>query len=151
MNALGIVLADDEDNRRKVGQRQKNIGDVHLTWENEARLEVEESEGKLEIVYPSASIRAEPPVAVVDANVDRKGTRAAAEAYLKFLYSEQAQEILARNHYRPINDTVRKNYGSEFPQIDLFPVTTVAPGWNEAQEKFFAEGGVFDGIYKAGR
>jgi sulfate transport system substrate-binding protein len=130
---------------------QKQIGDVHLTWENEARLEMQESGGELEVVYPSVSIRAEPYVAVVDANADRKGTRAAAEAYLKFLYSEQAQEIFARHHYRPIDEAVRKKHEADFPDIDLFPVTTTASGWNEAQEKFFAEGGVFDGIYKKGR
>jgi sulfate/thiosulfate-binding protein len=130
---------------------QKQLGDVHLTWENEARLEVQESKDELMIVYPPVSIRAEPHVSIVDANVDRKGTRATAEAYLKFLYTEQAQEIFARHYYRPIDDDVRKKHGEEFPDIELFPVTTVATGWNEAQEKFFAEGGVFDGIYKRER
>jgi sulfate transport system substrate-binding protein len=130
---------------------QKQIGDVHLTWENEARLEVQESRGEQEIVYPSVSIRAEPYVAVVDANVDRKGTRAAAEAYLRFLYSEQAQEIFARHHYRPIDEAVRKKHQADFPDIDLVSITSLASGWNEAQEKFFAEGGVFDGIYETGR
>jgi sulfate transport system substrate-binding protein len=130
---------------------KKQIGDVHLTWENEARLEVQESAGELEVVYPPLSIRAEPYVAVVDANVDRRGTRAAAEAYLKFLYSEQAQEIFARHHYRPIDETVRKKHDADFPEIDLFPVTITASGWNSAQEKFFAEGGVFDEIYRTAR
>jgi sulfate transport system substrate-binding protein len=130
---------------------QKKIGDVHLTWENEAHLEVAEAGGALEIVYPSRSIRAEPPVAVVDAVVDRKGTRAAAEAYLKFLYTEEAQEVLARHHYRPTNPAVLKKHAAEFPAIQLFPVTAVAASWEEAQQKFFAEGGVFDQIYKPGR
>ncbi len=130
---------------------QKKIGDVHLTWENEAHLEVAEAGGALEIVYPSRSIRAEPPVAVVDAVVDRKGTRAAAEAYLKFLYTEEAQEVLARHHYRPTNPAVLKQHAADFPDIRLFPVTAVATSWEEAQQKFFAEGGVFDQIYRPGR
>ena len=127
---------------------QKHIGDVHLTWENEARLEVEEASGALEIVYPPVSIRAEPYVAVVDANVDRKGARAAAEAYLKFLYTPQAQEIIAKHHYRPIDDEVRQCHAAELPDLDLFSITTVAADWPAAQGKFFAEGGVFDGMYQ---
>jgi sulfate transport system substrate-binding protein len=125
---------------------QKEIGDVHLTWENEAYLEVEESGGKLEIVYPSASIRAEPFVAVVDANVDRKGTRDRAEAYLSFLYTEEAQETIARHHYRPIDEKALKRHARELPEISLFPVTSVAAGWGEAQAKFFGEGAIFDQI-----
>jgi sulfate transport system substrate-binding protein len=126
---------------------QKQIGDVHLTWENEARLEVLESSGALELVYPPASIRAEPYVAVVDANVDRKGTRAAAEAYLKFLYTDEGQEIIARHHYRPIDPKVLKKHARAFPDVTLFPITRVARDWGAAQDKFFAEGGVFDSIY----
>jgi sulfate transport system substrate-binding protein len=126
---------------------QKKIGDVHLTWENEARLEVAESAGELEVVYPPASIRAEPPVAVVDATVDRKGTRVAAEQYLQFLYTEEAQEIIARHHYRPTHPDVARRHADDFPAIDLFDITVVTTGgWAEAQERFFAEGGVFDGI-----
>jgi sulfate transport system substrate-binding protein len=127
---------------------QKKIGDVHLTWENEAHLEVQEANGELELVYPPASIRAEPYVAVVDANVDRKGTRDAAEAYLKFLYTDEAQEVIARHYYRPINDTVRQKHADVLREIKLFPITTIAPGWDEAQQRFFADGGVIDGIYK---
>jgi sulfate transport system substrate-binding protein len=126
---------------------QKKIGDVHLTWENEAYLEVEEAHGELELVYPPTSIRAEPYVAVVDANVDRKGTRAAAEKYLRFLYTDEAQEIIAQHHYRPSNADVLKKY-AELRELDLFPVSVVAKDWGEAQQKFFADGGVFDGIYK---
>jgi sulfate transport system substrate-binding protein len=129
---------------------QKHIGDVHLTWENEAYLEVKESEGELLVVYPPTSIRAEPPVAVVDANVDRKGTRAAAEAYLKFLYTDEAQEVIAKHYYRPINSTIAKKYADRFPEIKLFPLTSFVRDGDEAQQKFFAEGGVFDGIYQAG-
>jgi sulfate transport system substrate-binding protein len=130
---------------------QKHIGDVHLTWENEARLEVQETGGDLEIVYPPLSIRAEPHVALVDASVDRKGTRAAAEAYLKFLYTPQAQEVIAKHFYRPIDDEVRRKHGDVLPELDLFPITAVASNWDEAQARFFAEGGVFDGIYQVKR
>ncbi|HMC64208.1 MAG TPA: sulfate ABC transporter substrate-binding protein [Gemmataceae bacterium] len=130
---------------------QKNIGDVHLTWENEAHLEVKEANGELELVYPPTSIRAEPHVAVVDANVDRKGTRAAAEAYLKFLYTDEAQEIIARHFYRPINPKILAEHAATLPAIDLFSITTVAQDWDDAQQKFFAEGGEFDRIYQAKR
>jgi sulfate transport system substrate-binding protein len=125
---------------------QKKIGDVHLTWENEAWLEVEESRGALEIVYPSASIRAEPFVAVVDANVDRHGTRAVAQAYLEHLYTEEGQEILARHHYRPINSKVLEKHKSSLPELKLFPVTLVARSWDDVQEKFFQDGAIFDQI-----
>jgi sulfate transport system substrate-binding protein len=128
---------------------QKNIGDVHLTWENEAHLEVAEAHGELELVYPPVSIRAEPYVAVVDANVDRKGTRAAAEAYLQYLYTPDVQELIARHHYRPINPEILKNHAQDLPTIELFPITALAPGWGEAQEKFFAEGAVFDQLYQS--
>lgn len=127
---------------------QKQIGDVHLTWENEARLEVQESAGALELVYPSCSIRAEPHVAVVDANVDRKGTRAAAEAYLQFLYTEPAQEVLAQHYYRPSNEAIRQRHRDRLPEIPLFAITKVASSWDDAQGRFFAEGGVFDRIYQ---
>jgi sulfate transport system substrate-binding protein len=126
---------------------QKGIGDVHLTWENEARLEAQEAKGDLEIVYPTASIRAEPHVAVVDANVRRKGTRAAAEAYLKFLYTDEAQEVIAHHYYRPINEQVRTRHADALPAVDLFPITAVAKDWDDAQQRFFADGGVFDAIY----
>lgn len=130
---------------------QKKIGDVHLTWENEAHLEIAETPGELEIVYPPLSIRAEPFVAVVDANVDRKCTRAAAEAYLKFLYTEEAQHILAKHHYRPIKESVRKQHTDELPELHLFPITAVAASWDDAQQKFFASGAVFDNIYQPSR
>ena len=126
---------------------QRGIGDVHLTWENEAHLEVQESGGELEIIYPPKSIRAEPYVAVVDANAERKGTRTVAEAYLKFLYTDAGQEIIARHFYRPINDGVFAKHKENFPAIDLFPITAVAPSWDAAHQKFFADGGVFDAIY----
>lgn len=127
---------------------QKGIGDVHLTWENEAHLEVRESRGELELVYPPVSIRAEPHVAVVDSNVDRKGTRAAAEAYLNFMYTDEAQEIIAANYYRPINPEILAKHGNTFGTIELFPVTEIAADFDAAQTKFFAEGAIFDGIYQ---
>jgi sulfate transport system substrate-binding protein len=127
---------------------QKQIGDVHLAWENEARLEVKEAKGELEIVYPPISIKAEPHVAVVDANVDRKKTRAAAEAYLQFLYTDEGQEIIAKNYYRPSNDTILKKYASIFPDVKLFQVTEIATSFQDAHKQFIADGGVFDDIYK---
>lgn len=127
---------------------QKGIGDVHLTWENEAHLEVQEAKGELEIIYPPLSIRAEPHVAVVDGNVDRKGTRAVAEAYLKSLYTDAAQEIIAKHYYRPINETVLKQHAATFPPLRLSVVTDITSGWDDAQKRFFAEGGVFDSIYQ---
>jgi len=127
---------------------QRGIGDVHLTWENEAHLEVQESAGELEIVYPPKSIRAEPYVAVVDVNAERKGTRAVAEEYLKFLYTDAGQETIARHFYRPIREAILARHGADFPKVGLFPITAIAPSWDAAQQKFFADGGVFDAIYR---
>jgi sulfate transport system substrate-binding protein len=128
---------------------QKNIGDVHLTWENEAHLEVQESKDQLELIYPPVSIRAEPHVAIVDANVRRKGTEVVAEAYLKFLYTDDAQNIIARHFYRPIKPEIRQAYAAQLPEVTLFPITGVAQDWDEAQQRFFAEGAIFDRIYQA--
>jgi sulfate transport system substrate-binding protein len=127
---------------------QKGIGDVHLTWENEARLEVEESKGELDVIFPPLSILADPPVAVVDANVDRKGTRAAAEAYLQFLYTAEGQAIFAKHYYRPVDEQVFAEHQDKFPEIKRFPITDIVRNWDEAQSKFFSEGGVFDAIYQ---
>ena len=126
---------------------QKGIGDVHLTWENEAFLEEHEAAGALEIIHPPVSIRAEPPVAVVDANVRKKGTRPAAEAYMKFLYTDEAQEIIATHRYRPSNPKVLARHQDKFPEIVLFPITEISPDWDAANERFFTEGAVFDSIY----
>jgi sulfate transport system substrate-binding protein len=128
---------------------QEKIGDVHLTWENEALLETEEYRGDLEIVYPPVSIRAEPSVAWVDANVSRRKTTAYAKAYLEFLYTDQAQEIIAQHGYRPINPEALKKHANRLPPIDLFPVTILAKDWDDAQQKFFAEAGIFDAIHPA--
>lgn len=127
---------------------QKNIGDVHLTWENEAHLEVAEAKGELEIVYPAISIQADPPVTVVDKNVDRRGTREAAQAYLEYLYTDPAQEIIAANFYRPSNAEVLAKHADKFPALKLFKISEIAPGWGEANQKFFAEGAIFDSIYE---
>jgi sulfate/thiosulfate transport system substrate-binding protein len=125
---------------------QEKLGDVHLTWENEALLEAEEYRGELEIVYPPVSIRAEPSVAWVDANVARHKTEASAKAYLQFLYSGPGQETIAQHGYRPIDLEVLKKHADRLPQIDLFPVTVLAKDWDEAQQKFFADNGIFDEI-----
>jgi sulfate/thiosulfate transport system substrate-binding protein len=127
---------------------EEKEGDVHLTWENEALRETEESQGELEIVYPPVSIRAEPKVAWVDANVSRRKTEVYARAYLDFLYTDQAQETMARYGYRPLNPKILGRYAERFPKIELFPVTAIAKDWDEAQTKFFAENGIFDAIYK---
>ncbi len=128
---------------------QKEIGDVHLTWENEAHLELAEFPGQIEIVYPPISFLAEPHVAVVDVNVGRKGTGDAAEAYLNFLYSDQGQEIIAKNYYRPTNPVVLQRHAATFPTINLFPITAIAASWDESNAKFFADGKIFDSIYAA--
>ncbi len=129
---------------------QKRIGDVHLAWENEAHLEVDEAKGALEIVYPPISIRAEPHVAVVDDNVRRHGTRKPAEAYLKYLYTDEGQEIIAKHYYRPSDAAVLKKHAATFPSIRLFDITEVAKDFPDAHKQFIADGGVFDTIYKPG-
>jgi len=130
---------------------QKKIGDVHLTWENEAYLELAEAGGELELVYPPISILAEPPVAVVDANVKRRGTREVAEAYLNFLYTPEGQEIVAKNYYRPYDRDVLSRHAATFKDLKLFPITAIAKDWNDATKKFFADGAIFDSIYKPGK
>ncbi len=129
---------------------QKQIGDVHLTWENEAFLEVQEAGGALEIVYPSVSIRAEPPVAVVDANARRKGTKPAADAYMRFLYTDEIQDVIAHYHYRPSDPKAFERNKGLFPGLPnsrLFPITEIAADWDAANQRFFTEGGEFDRIY----
>ncbi len=131
---------------------QRRQGDVLIAWENEAFLAVNEfGKDKVEIVVPSASILAEPPVAVVDANVDRHGTRKPAEAFLAFLYSPEGQEIAARNYYRPRLPEVAQRHAERFPRIPLFTVDEIFGGWRQAQATHFADGGIFDQIYKPGK
>ena len=129
---------------------QRGIGDVLLAWENEAYLAVGEGKGQVEIVVPSLSILAEPPVAVVDKVVDRKGTRAIAEAYLQFLYSPEGQEIAAAHHYRPRDAKVAAKYAGTFAKVKLFTVDEAFGGWQNAQKTHFADGGTFDQIYRPG-
>jgi len=131
---------------------QRGIGDVLLAWENEAFLAINElGKDKLEMVVPSVSILAEPPVAVVDKVAARHGTAAVAKAYIEFLYSPEGQEIAARNFYRPRLKEVAAKYDSQFPHLTLFTVDQVFGGWQKAQKKHFEEGGSFDQIYQPGR
>jgi sulfate/thiosulfate transport system substrate-binding protein len=124
-------------------------GDVHLTWENEALREVAESKGELEVVYPPASILAEPSVTWVDANVEKHQSASSSKAYLAYLFTDAAQEIFAKNGYRPINQAILKKYQDRLPYIELFPVTLVAKSWDDAQTKFFGDNGIFEVIHSA--
>jgi sulfate transport system substrate-binding protein len=126
-----------------------NEGDVQLTWENEALREVAEAHGELEVVRPPVSIRAEPSVALVAANVARHHSEAAADAYLSYLFTDEVQEIFARNGYRPVAERILKRHRDTLPPMELFPVTLVARDWDDAQAKFFSENGVFDAIRQA--
>jgi sulfate transport system substrate-binding protein len=127
---------------------ERGIGDVLVSWENEAVLAIKElGPGKFDIVVPSVSILAEPPVALVDKNVDKKGTRKVAQAYLDYLYTPAAQEIIAKNFYRPVDKTVLAKYASQFPKITLVTIDEQFGGWQKAQKTHFADGGVFDQIY----
>ncbi len=132
---------------------EREIGDVLLTWENEGFLILKEYGGneKFQIVTPSVSILAEPPVTVVDKVVKRHGTEKVATEYLKYLYSKEAQELAAKHHYRPRDAEVLAKYGKQFANLELFTVDALFGGWKEAQEKHFADGGVFDKIYTPGR
>jgi sulfate/thiosulfate transport system substrate-binding protein len=122
---------------------------VHLTWENEALREVAESMGELEVVYPAASILAEPSVTWVDANVEKHQSASSSKAYLAYLFTDAAQEIFAKNGYRPINEAILKKHQDRLPSIELFPITLVAKSWDDAQTKFFAENGIFEVIHPA--
>jgi sulfate/thiosulfate transport system substrate-binding protein len=128
---------------------QHGIGDVLLAWENEAHLALKESGGdQFEIVMPSLSILAEPSVTVVTRNAKRHGTLAVAQAYLKYLYSDEGQEIAARNFYRPRNQEIAAKYAANFSQLKLVTIEDEFGGWKQAQKKFFGDGGVFDQIYQ---
>lgn len=130
---------------------ERGIGDVLIAWENEAYLAVKElGPDKVEIVTPSLSILAEPPVAVVDKVVDKHGTRKQAQAYLDYLYSPEGQDIAAQNYYRPRDAKVAAKYGKLFGKVNLFTIDDVFGGWRNAQKTHFAEGGVFDQIYLSG-
>jgi sulfate transport system substrate-binding protein len=128
---------------------QRGIGDVLLAWENEAFLSIKElGPDKVDVVVPSLSILAEPPVAVVDKVVDKKGTRALAQAYLEYLYSAEGQEIAAKHYYRPRLEAVAKKHAARFPKVNLITIDEVFGGWQKTQKTHFADGGVFDQIYQ---
>jgi len=128
---------------------QRGIGDVLLAWENEAFLSIKElGPDKVEVVLPSLSILAEPPVTIVDSVVDKKGTRAIAQAYLEYLYGPEGQELAARNYYRPRLDAVARKHAATFPKLNLITIDAVFGGWQKAQKTHFADGGVFDRIYE---
>jgi sulfate/thiosulfate-binding protein len=125
---------------------QRHQGDALIAWENEAQLAVKQlGKDDYEIVYPSVSILAEPPVAVVDGNATKHGTSKVAEAYLRFLYTEQGQEIAAKHYYRPRSKEAFAKYASQFPKIDLVTISDFG-GWAKAQPKYFDDGGIFDQI-----
>jgi len=131
---------------------ERGIGDVLIAWENEALLAIKElGPGKVEVVVPPLSILAEPPVAVVDKVVDKRNTRKVAEAYLQFLYTDEGQEIIAKNYYRPTVEKEAKKYASQFPKVSLFTIDELFGGWTKAQKTHFADGGAFDQIYQPGK
>jgi sulfate transport system substrate-binding protein len=127
---------------------ERGLGDVLLSWENEAQLAVRElGVGKFQIVAPSQSILAEPPVTVVDKVADHRGTRKVAEAYLAYLYSPEGQELAARHYFRPHDPALRAKYASQFPEVKLVTIDQAFGGWTKAQAAHFADGGSFDRIY----
>jgi sulfate/thiosulfate-binding protein len=131
---------------------ERGVGDVFLSWENEAFLAIKElGPGKFDIVVPSLSILAEPPITLVDKVVDKRGTRKVAQAYLDFWYTPEAQEIAAQNFYRPIDPKVSAKYAKQFPKVNLINIDDVFGGWQKAQKTHFADGGVFDQIYQPGK
>ncbi|MGA2550460.1 MAG: sulfate ABC transporter substrate-binding protein [Burkholderiaceae bacterium] len=130
---------------------ERGVGDVLLAWENEAYLaQAEFGADKFEIVTPSVSILAEPPVSLVDKVVDKRGTRTVAQAYLQYLYSDAGQEIAAKNYYRPRAKAVAEKYAKNFPAMSLFTVDDTFGGWQKAQQTHFVDGGVFDQVYQPG-
>ena len=126
---------------------QRGQGDVFISWENEAYLLDKEFGNKVDIVYPSISILAQPPVSVVDKNVDRKGTRKVAEAYLQYLYSDEGQDIAGKNFYRPISEKAQAKYAKQLPKLPLFTIEQAFGGWEKADKDHFADGSSFDQIY----
>ncbi|CAN5637751.1 sulfate ABC transporter substrate-binding protein [soil metagenome] len=129
---------------------ENGLGDVLLAWENEAYLTLKEKPGEFEIVTPSLSILAEPPVSIVDRNVDKKGTREVATEYLKYLYSDAGQEVVAKNFYRPTSAAIKAKYSGKFSNLDLVTVDDTFGGWTKAQKVHFSDGGIFDQIYQPG-
>jgi sulfate transport system substrate-binding protein len=147
-----VPVLDSSGRGSSVTFTRRGLGDVLLNWENEALLALKQPGGdQYQIVYPSRSILAEPPVALVDVNVDRRGSRKAAEAFLNYLYTPEAQEIEARNYYRPRDPKILAKYRSQFPAIALSTIDQDFGGWTKAQATHFANGGVFDQIYQPGK
>jgi sulfate transport system substrate-binding protein len=126
---------------------QRNQGDVFISWENEAHLLEKEFGNRVDIVYPSLSILAEPPVALVDKNVDRKGTRAVAQAYLEYLYSDEAQDLVGKHFYRPRHEKILAKYAAKLPKMQLFTLEKAFSSWEQVGKEHFADGGIFDQIY----
>lgn len=146
-----VPILDSGARGATVNFAERGIGDVLITWENEALLTMRElGADRFEIVIPSVSIRAEPPVAIIDKVVDKRGTRKVAEAYLRFLYTPEAQEIIARDGYRPRDAAVAARHASSFPNLQLFEIDRNFGGWTKAQDRFFADGAIFDRIYGGG-
>jgi sulfate transport system substrate-binding protein len=146
-----VPILDSGARASTVNFAERGLGDVLITWENEALLATQElGAGRFEIVVPSISIRAEPPVAIIDKIVDRRGTRKPAEAYLRFLYTPEAQEIIARSGYRPVDPDVAARYAARFPKVDMFEIDRNFGGWKKAQATFFADDAIFDRIYAGG-
>jgi sulfate transport system substrate-binding protein len=147
-----VPVLDSSGRGSSITFTKRGIGDVLLNWENEAKLAIKETGGdQYQIVYPSRSILAEPSVALVDKNADRRGTRKPAEAFLNFLYGKEAQEIEARHFYRPRDPAVLAAHKADFPQLPLATVDGDFGGWAKAQATHFADGSVFDQIYQPGR
>ena len=131
---------------------ERGIGDVLITWENEALLAIKElGPDKVEVVAPSLSILTEPPVAVVDKVADKHGTRKAADAYLQYLYTDEGQEIIAKHYYRTTVEKAAKKYAAQFPKVKLFTIDELFGGWTKVQKTHFADGGTFDQIYQPGK
>ena len=143
-----VPVLDSGARGSTVNFAERGLGDVLIAWENEALLATQElGAGRFEIVVPSVSIRAEPPVAIIDKVVDKRGTRKVAEAYLQFLYSPEGQDIIGREFYRPRDPAAAARYAKRFPALQLFEIDRNFGGWDKAQAKFFADGAIFDQIY----
>ena len=142
-----VAVLDTGARGSSVTFAQRNQGDVFISWENEANLLEKEFGSKVDVVYPSISILAEPAVAIVDKNVDKKGTRAVAQAYLQYLYSDEGQDIAGKNFYRPINEKYLAKYSKQFPKLPLFTIEQAFGSWAKADKDHFADGASFDQIY----
>jgi len=142
-----VAVLDTGARGSSISFAQRNQGDVFISWENEAYLLEKEFGSKVDFVYPSLSILAQPPVTVVDKNVDKKGTRAVAEEYLNYLYSEEAQDIIGKNFYRPISAKAQAKYARQFPKLNLFTIDQAFGGWDKAAKDHFVDGAAFDQIF----